>query len=486
MATAVNILMATSEMAPLAQTGGLGDVLQALPLELSRQGHEISVVLPFYRSIKESPTLQPAPTGVHLSIPLGTRRVSAEVLEARLPGGLQLFLIRRDEYFDRSAIYGEPGQMYEDNAERFIFFDKAVVELARRMNPSPDILHCHDWTTGLIPVFVRDQRLPFGTVFTIHNLAFQGSFWGVDFGLTNLPGHYFGPKGVEFFGKLHFLKSAILFADRVTTVSEQYAHEIQTAEYGCGLDQVLRENADKLSGIINGANYDQWDPATDKLISARYTREHPKGKSRCRSALLKECKLRKSPGAPVFGMVTRTPVEKGFDLLLPAIDLLMTHDARLVILGECDAATDRELRTLERRHLGKMRYLPAYTEKGAHRILAGSDVLLAPARFEPFGLAAVHALRYGALPLVRGTGGLFQIVQDHRPGTEEGTGFVFYHYTVEGFWDAIHRAIEQFQDGPAWSTLVDRAMAADFSWEQSAAQYAALYAGAVKPQRRAA
>ncbi len=473
-------------MAPLAQTGGLGEVLQALPLELIRQGHEISVVLPYYRLIKESASLAPQPTGVQLSIPLGSRRVGAEILEARLPGGLQLFLVRRDEFFDRSSLYGEGPQPYEDNAERFIFFNKAVVELARRMNPSPDVIHCHDWQTGLIPVFVRDQKLPFGTVFTIHNLAFQGSFWGVDFGLTNLPGHYFGPRGVEYFGKLHFLKSAILFANRLTTVSEQYAHEIQTPEYGCGLDAVLREHSGKLSGIINGADYDRWNPAKDKLISSRYSGEVLAGKAKCRTALLKELKLRKNPQGPVFGMVTRTSVEKGFEILLPVIDLMMTFDVRLVMMGDGDETIHQQLLILERRHASKMRYLPDYAEKGAHRINAGADVMLAPSRFEPFGLSAVYALRYGALPLVRGTGGLFQIVRDHSLDSDQGNGFVFYDYSVEGLWDAVHRAIGQFGDPTVWRALVDRAMASDFSWKQSAADYAVLYQAVARPHAAAA
>jgi len=483
----MKILMASSEMAPLAQTGrGLSQILQELPLELTRQGEEVSVVLPYYRSIREAKGLRITSTGVQLAIPVGPKRSSAEVLETRLESGLQVFFVRRDEYFDRTSIYGEVEQPYEDNSERFIFFSKAVVELARRMNPSPDVIHCHDWATGLVPVFVRDQKLPFGTVYTIHDLEHQGTFWGVDFGLTNLPGPYFGPRGVEFFGRLNCMKSGILYADRVTVASEQYAHEIQTAEHGCGLDMVFRENAGKLFGIVNGADYEKWNPAKDKLISGKFSAENLAGKGRCRNALLKDAKLKKNPKGPVFGMVTRSMDPRGFETLLPVVDLMMTFDVRLLIMGDGDAETHEQLMVLERRHPGKLRFYPDYAERGAHRIHAGCVVMLAPSRFEPFGLGAIYALRYGALPVVRGSRGLFQMVQDHEPGTGSGNGFVFYRNTVDGFWDAVYRAIDLFEDHASWTQLVTNAMAAEFSWASCAEAYNDLYRAVAKPAAAAA
>lgn len=479
--------MASSEMAPLAQTNrGLSQVLQALPLELMRQGEEVSVVLPYYRSIREAKGLRVGSTGVQLAIPVGPKRSSAEVLETRLENGLQVFFVRRDEYFDRSSIYGEVGQPYEDNSERFIFFSKAVVELARRMNPSPDVLHCHDWATGLVPVFVRDQKLPFGTVYTIHDLEQQGNFWGVDFGLTNLPGPYFGPRGVEFFGRLNCMKSGILYADRVTVASEQYAYEIQTAEHGWGLDMVFRENAGKLSGIVNGADYDNWNPAKDKLISSKFSAEDLAGKSRCRNTLLKDAKLKKNPKGPVFGMVNRSMDNRAFETLLPVVDLMMTFDVRLIIMGDGNAETHEELMVLERRHPGKLRFFPEYAERMAHRIHAGCDVMLAPSRFEPHGLGAIYALRYGALPVVRGSRGLFQMVQDHEPDSDSGNGFVFYRNTVEGLWDAVYRAIDLYQNEPVWQQLVRNAMQAEFSWASSTAAYQDLYRAVAKPATAAA
>jgi len=482
----MNVLMATSEMAPLAQTGGLGEVLRDLPRELTAQGHNVSVVLPYYRHIKENRSLTTAGTGVQVSVPIGNKRVTAEILETRIDGGPQVFLIRRDEYFDRSAVYGDGGHEYDDNAERFIFFNKAVVELARRMQPAPQVIHSHDWTAALIPLFVRDQGLPFGTVLTIHNLAFQGSYWGYDFGLTNLPSHYFGPRGVEYFGRLNFLKAGILFADRVTTVSEQYAHEIQSAEFGCGMDPVLREHAHKLCGIVNGADYAIWDPASDRQLKAPFSADDPSNKSECRAALLRDLKLKKNPQGPVFAMVSRITRQKGFEILLPVVDLLMAFDVRLVVVGDGQLDLHRALRILHRRHAGKFVYVPEYSEKLAHRINAGTDVILAPSRFEPFGLAAVYGLRYGAVPLVHGTGGLFEIVRDVPPGGETGNGFVFYHHSPEGLWDAIRRCMECHANTNEWHQLVQRAMRSDFSWKRSAAHYAELYAQVAAPAKAVA
>ena len=294
----MKILMAASEMEPLARTGGLGDVLRSLPAELAKRGHEVSVVLPYYRSIRENRSLKVKSTGVETTVQVGGKRLDAEILTCVAPNGVQVFLVRRDEYFDRSGIYGSEGRAYEDNVERFIYFSKAVVELARRISPAPDIVHVHDWQTALIPVYVKEYGLPFQTVLTIHNLAYQGSFWGIDFGLTNLPGKYFTSSGVEFHGSLNFLKGGILFADAVTTVSEMYAREIQTPEYGCGLEGVLRENSGKMVGILNGADYTTWNPATDRLIPKKYKPGSLAGKKTCRDKLLEEFGLRKIPQAP--------------------------------------------------------------------------------------------------------------------------------------------------------------------------------------------
>src|SRR5205085_8547260 len=328
----MRILMISAEAPPLQRAGAVIDVLQALPRELRERDHEVGVVLPFYREIRQN--AEASDTGVTVDVRVGEKNYVAEYLEGRTPNGVQLFFVRGDEFFDRPEIYGEHGVPYEDNAVRFIFFNKAAVELARRLTPVPQILHLHDWAAGLVPVYIRVHNLPFSTVLTIHRIAEQGSFWGLDFTLTNLPQRYFSLRGVEFFGRLNFLKAGIVFADRVTTVSEHHKREILRPDGGYDLDVVLRENAHKLSGILHGADYARWNPATDPLLPAHFGSEKLWGKMICRDALLSHLHLAPAPRGPVFGMVTRVVAEKGFGILTPLFDRLLTDDVRLIILGE--------------------------------------------------------------------------------------------------------------------------------------------------------
>jgi starch synthase len=482
----MRILMAAAEMTPLARTGGLGDVLEGLPAELQKRGHEVSVILPFYRTIRENKTLHVEPTGVVMTIEVGARQIETEILEAQAPNGVQIFLVRRDEYFDRSEIYGSDGKAYEDNAERYIFFSKAAVELARRVVPAADILHAHDWQTALIPVFVRHRQLPLKTVLTIHNIAYQGSYWGVDFGLTNLPGSYFSATGVEFYGRVNFLKGGILYADAVTTVSERYAREIQTPEYGAGLEAVTREHAAKLKGILNGADYQTWNPATDKLIAKRYTPTATGGKKTCRNALLKSLDLEPDPRGPVFCMVTRLAEQKGFDILIPLLDRLLADDVRLVILGEGDADYSRDLGVAAKRNAGRFAFRRAMDDTLAHRIYAGGDVMLIPSHFEPCGLGAMYALKYGTAPIARASGGLHQILTDYDATTGTGNAFLFYEYSVEALWDSILRTKRHFANAEAWTRLMRKAMKCDFSWAGAAGEYEKVYESLVPPVKEAA
>jgi starch synthase len=477
----MRILMATSEMAPLARTGGLADVLEALPAELQRRGHEVSVILPYYRSIRDNKALRIEPTGVTMTVEVGARKIETEILETHAPNDVQIFLVRRDEYFDRSEIYGSEGRAYEDNAERFIFFAKAAVELARRVIPSPDIIHAHDWQTALIPVFVRQRQLPVKTVLTIHNIAYQGSFWGLDFGLTNLPGSYFTASGVEFYGRLNFLKGGILNADAITTVSERYARDIQTPEYGAGLENVMRENASKLRGILNGADYRTWNPGIDPLIPQTYTPQAAAGKTVCRDALLAEMNLEPNPRGPVFSMVTRLAEQKGFDILIPLLDRMLADDVRLVILAEGDAAYARDLAVAAKRNPGRFAFRQAMDDPLAHRIYAGADIMLLPSHFEPCGLSAMYALKYGTVPIARASGGLHQILTDYDPATERGCAFLFYAYNPAALWDTIGRAKRLFEGTESWRRLMRRAMECDFSWETAAHEYEKLYAELVGP-----
>ncbi|MDQ2660180.1 MAG: glycogen synthase [Verrucomicrobiota bacterium] len=507
--------MISPEGPPLARATALVDVLEALPRELRACGHEVSIVLPYYREIREVTQVsnlrdfeegelktRASDTGITVDVRVGEEIFVAEYLTGRTAGGVQIFFVRQDEFFDRAGLYGERGEAYEDNAKRFIFFSKAALELARRLTPSPEILHLHDWATALTPVWLREARLPFRSVLTIHHLAEQGSFWGLDFGLTNLPERYFGPRGVEFFGRMNMLKGGVVFADRVTTVSERYRREMLTEEGGCGLEIVLREHAQKLGGILNGADYERWNPEIDALLPAVFGPERIEGKRICRDALLaavglepvKQVSNLPSDGLAVanlhssgtskletcativYGMVTRLVPEKGFDRVVPVLDRLLSGDARLVILGEGDPAYETALAEAAKKFPGKFAYRQVYDECLAHLIEAGADITLIPSQIEPSGLSAMYSLKYGALPVASATGGIQEIIEDYDPSTDRGYGFLYYEPSADAFWDAIKRARESFRDEPLWQRLMQRAMRQDFAWGVAAQSYERIYA----------
>src|SRR6184192_539444 len=482
----MRILMISAEGPPLQRAGALAHVMDALPNALRTRGHEVSAVLPFYREIKENRTFKKKNTGITVEVQVGDKVYTARYLEGRSTSGVQLFLVRCDEFFNRSGIYGERGKPYEDNSARFIFFCKAALELARRLTPQVQILHVHDWAPALVPVFVHGHGLPFGTVLTIHHVADQGSFWGLDFQLANLPERFFSLRGVEFFGRLNFLKGGILYADRITTVSEHYRREILTPVGGCGLDGVLRENAHRLRAILDGADYTRWSPASDRLLPARYDARRLRAKQVCREALLKEMNLASAPRGPVFGMVTRVVQEKGFEILVPLLDRLLWNDVRLIILGEGDPAYETALAVTARKFPTKFAYQKDYDEKLAHLIQAGMDISLIPSHFEPAGLSAMYNLKYGALPVARVTGGIQEIIEDYDPTTDSGYGFLCYEYSSEAFWDTIKRARQIFGGRNLWTKLMKRAMSRNFSWDASAQRYEALYKELVDAAAKAA
>jgi starch synthase len=482
----MKILMISPEGPPLSRAGAIVDVLDVLPRELRERGHEVSVVLPFYREIRENPKFKEQDTGVTLDIRVGDKTYIAEYLEGRSASGVQLFFVRCDEFFDRAGIYGEQGEPYEDNAARFIFFSKAAVELARRLTPTPQILHLHDWPAGLVPVFVRAHRLPFSTVLTIHRLAEQGSFWGLDFALTNLHERFFTLRGVEFFGRMNFLKAGILYADKITTVSESYKREMLTPEGGCGLEGVLLENVNKIAGILHGADYTRWNPEIDRLLPAQYNVDSLQGKQVCRDSLLAEVQLAPAPQGPVFGMVTRVVEEKGFEILMPILDRLLADDVRLIILGEGDPAYETALAVAARKYPDKFAYQKNYDSRLAHLIEGGMDISLIPSRIEPAGLSAMYNLKYGSIPVARAAGGIHEIIEDYDPTLDRGYGFLCYEYSTEAFWDSIKRAREIYEDEALWTTLMRRAMSRDFSWETAAKGYEQLYEELVGATEQAA
>src|SRR6266699_3639147 len=480
----MKILMISADGPPLQRAGALVDVMDSLPGALGARGHEVSVAVPVYREIKENRTFKKKNTGITVDVQVGDKLYPARYFQGQSTAGVQLFLIGCDEFFDRPGIYGDRGKPYEDNAARFIFLCKAAIELARRLTPQLQILHVHDWAAALVPVFVYAQGLPFRTVMTIHHVADQGSFWGLDFGLTNLPERFFTLQGVEFFGRLNFLKGGILYADRIRTVSEHYRREILTPAGGCALDGVLRENAHRLSAILDGVDYTRWNPASDRLLPARYNARRLRGKEVCREALLKQMNLAPGPRGPVFGMVTRVVQEKGFEILVPLLDRLLWDDVRLIILGEGDPAFETALAVASRKFPTKFAYQKTYDEKVAHLIEAGMDISLIPSRFEPAGLGAMYNLKYGALPVARATGGIQEIIEDYVPTTDSGYGFLCYEYSSDAFWDAVKRARHIFRDQRLWTKLMKRAMARNFSWEVSAERYEALYEELVGPQTK--
>ena len=471
----MKILMISSEGWPLARSGALADVVAALPRELKARGHEIALAMPYYREIRENKKIKPRSLRVVINIALGDKFHSADLLEARTAEDFQIFFVRCDDFFDRPALYGEKGQPYPDNAARFMFFSKAAVELARRMTPTPEILHAHDWTTALVPVLVREQGLPFATVLSIHHLAEQGSFPAPTFSLTTLPRRYFDVEGLEFFGRLNLLKGGILFADRIVVSGEQYAHGIQTESLGEGLDAVLRVHAGRLAGILAGADIKRWNPVTDRFLPKRYGPQSLDRKAISRAELLKRLNLAPSPRGPVFGMVTRLVGEKGFDILMPVLDRLLSDDVRLIILGKGDPAYETALAIAARKYPTRLAYQREYDEALAHLIEGGSDIALSPSRVEPGGFSAMHSLRYGVLPVARALRGIEQIIVDYDPSLGAGYGFLFYRYGSEPFWDAIKRAREVFADRAEWERLMKRAIALDFSWAQAAERYEELY-----------
>lgn len=476
----MRVLVASSEIVPFAKTGGLADVTGALPKALRRVGVEADCILPRYRSVERA--------GVRIEqafspfrVPVGHREEPAAVDAADAGCGVRAFFVRNARYFDREHLYGTSDGDYVDNCERFAFFCRAVVEWLVRADVPYDIVHCNDWQTALIPAYLKTlyaDSAPArrgGTVFTIHNMGYQGIFWNHDLPLTGLPWDLFTPKGIEFYGKLNLLKAGLVFADLLTTVSPTYSREIQTPEYGCGLEGVLFERRADLFGILNGADYEEWNPAADRFIAATYSRDDMSGKRLCREDLLAEFGWPRDAAEPVIGIVGRLTGQKGFDLIAQAGEWLAAQPLRLAILGRGERALEEEMESLSQRFPERIGVRLAYDEVLAHKIEAGADMYLMPSRYEPCGLNQIYSLRYGTVPVVRDTGGLADTVVDADTDYAAGTGFKFARYDAGEMKEALSRALAARADLPRWEAIVRRGMEQDFSWETSARRYAALY-----------
>lgn len=485
----MRVLVASSEIVPFAKTGGLADVTGALPKALRKIGVEADCILPLYRGIdrEKHPMGQSGPP---VRVPLGHRVETGSVDEADAGGGVRAFLVRGDRYFDREFFYGTRDGDYVDNCERFTFFCRGVMEWLVRSGRRYDILHCNDWQTALIPAYVRtlysgeEVFRDTGTVFTVHNLGYQGLFWNHDLPITGLGWDLFTPQGVEFYGKLNLMKAGLVFADVLSTVSATYSREIQTAEYGYGLEGVLYERRDDLYGILNGVDYDDWDPAADRLTAAPYSKEDLSGKAACRADLLEEFGWSRTSPEPVIGLIGRLTAQKGFDLIGQIGDWLAGQSLRIAILGTGERKFEEEMHELSRRHPDRISVRLAFDNRLAHKIEAGADMYLMPSRYEPCGLNQIYSLKYGTVPIVRNTGGLADTVVDADENPGSGTGFKFTGYDSAELQGAVSRALAAFADRARWDAIVRRGMEKDFSWEASAREYVSLYEKALTKKGR--
>jgi starch synthase len=484
----MKILMVASEMTPLAKTGGLADVLGALPAALAARGHDVAVALPFYGQIPRE-GLQLSLRMPHLVVELPVARRALSVWSTRV-GGVTVYLFDDPPLFHRPELYAMAGREYSDNPLRYAYFCLAALWMTKGVGWMPDVIHAHDWQAALAPIYLRNLDAFRGdpglsrarVLFTIHNLGYQGVYPACVAGQIGLPASLMRPMrpdGLEFWGQVNLMKGGILASDWISTVSPTYAREIQTTiEFGCGLEGVVRDRADRLTGILNGIDAQAWDPETDPALAANYSRRQPAGKARCKAALQERLGLAIAPRTPLLGIVSRLTDQKGFDLLAKVLPRVLAGDAQLAVLGTGQPEYHKLLQKLAASHPGKVGLKLGFDEALAHQIEAGADLFLMPSRFEPCGLNQMYSLRYGTIPIVRRTGGLADTINDATKAAlaaNQATGFVFDDYAAPELRDAIDRALALYRDRPdAWKRLMDVAMGRDHSWDHAAAEYEAL------------
>ena len=474
----MKILIVSSEVAPFSKTGGLADVAGALPLALKKMTHcEVCVISPFYKMVKKSGFKIKKLTDLKDISEFGCKD-SFELLESE-NDGVKFYFIAKDKYYDRDGLYGTPQGDYPDNAERFSFLCRAALTTLLNIKFYPDIIHANDWQTGLIPLykhanFKENRSIKKSKVlFTIHNMAYEGRFEKEAIENIGLPEELIEPLRCQ--GKFSFIKSGIVYADAINTVSKKYAEEILTPQYGYGLDNILIKRKKDLYGILNGADYSEWNPATDPLIPKNYGIDALDGKSACKSALLKRMKIDISPEAPLFGSVGRLVEQKGIDLMLGAIDEIVKFGGGLALLGSGEERYENTLKETAREKTGKVGASITFDNKLAHMIEAGADMFIMPSRYEPCGLNQIYSLKYGAIPIVRATGGLDDTIIDYSEDRENGNGFKFKKAEQKDFIEAIKRATKVFYNKKELLKLQKRGMVSDFSWKHAAGEYMALY-----------
>lgn len=481
----MKILVAASEAVPFCKTGGLADVVGSLARVLaSRPGHRVALFLPLYRAVRAAPfRLEPVPG--HFWVPIGEALEKARLWRAPW-GGVEVFFVDHPKYFDRDELYGTAAGDFPDNDERFIFFCRGVLEGLKFVDIKPDVLHCQDWQSALIPAYLETRYhidayyARTASVLTVHNLAYQGQFTKDALFLAGFGWADFTPDKLEFYGGVNFLKAGLVYADALTTVSPTYSKEIQSAEFGRGLEGVLKHRSADLSGILNGLDLDYWNPSTDPHIAERYSEEKAaKGKAACKLALQKSAGLELAASTPLVGVVSRLDDQKGLDVAVQALDALLSGDLQLAAVGSGVPELQDAFQRLAERHPGKVLFRTGYDEPLAHQVYAASDLFLMPSRFEPCGLSQLIAMRYGSAPVVTRTGGLADTVLD-ASGSDEGFGFVAPKAEPALVAEALDRALRAFREPASWAGLVRRCMERDFSWERSAGEYLKLFDRVVK------
>jgi starch synthase len=474
----MKIGMISPEIVPFAKTGGLADVVGTLATALERQGHDLCLVMPAYRSVLQGDfSLQE--TAIRFSVPISDGREEALVLQARLGNNVVVYLVRNDRYFDRESLYGTSQGDYSDNAERYAFFSRAALEILGQ-NPV-DVIHCHDWQSALAIIFLKTQPDQYAelaaakTVFSIHNLGFQGIFPASNWALLNLSPSLFTPPYLEFFGNINLVKGALIFADKITTVSPTYAREIMETEQGFGLEGILRGRADDVTGILNGVDYTQWNPETDPWIAKHYSADHSTPKASCKESLQSALGLTPKSDVPLLGMISRLTPQKGFDLVEKSLERLMARPLQMVVLGSGEPRYERFLVSAARSFPDQIAVRTDFDEPLAHQIEAGADIFLMPSLYEPCGLNQMFSLKYGTIPIVRAVGGLRDTVEDYDAEKSTGTGFAFEPYDPAAMIATVDRGLRVFEEKKAWTALRHRAMLMDFSWDRSARAYGNLY-----------
>jgi starch synthase len=482
----MRVVFATAEVSPIAKTGGLGDVCGSLPKALAKLGHEVTIFMPLHRQAQEwfeaneVPLQEALPTTQILWANWGAE---ATFLRSVLPGtGIPLYLVANDHFFNRQQIYAPRADGYDDGIERFAFFCRAVIAGCELLDLQPEIVHAHDWHTALLPLYLHSGlrgSAPFRetrSVYTIHNLSYQGIGRFAQFAALGLHSRYWSPDALEHFGQLNLMKGGIIFADQVTTVSPNYAREIQTSEQGAGLDGVLRSLSFKLTGILNGIDVETWNPETDPNLPANYSRDALTGKAACKRALLREAGLRTRAKTPLLCFISRLVDQKGLDLLIPALPRILRAGAQAVILGSGESRYETALSRIGEEHWDRCRVWIGFDAARSHRMYAGADMLLMPSIYEPCGLNQMYALRYGTLPVVRLTGGLVDtVIPFDGTNEDEANGFGFATAAPDELFTATWVGILNYREGRAWKQLQKDGMSADFSWDVPAQQYDMVY-----------